>query len=271
MRKMGFYLVLTAVFICAFSAKATAVPRSARVPIIMYHSLAGTEGSTSISGAEFEADLRYLREHGYQALTLSDLVNFVYHGTPLPEKPIVLTFDDGYYNNYSIGLPLIRAYDMPIVISVIGVHTEIWSETPATDLKHGHVTWEQIREMVETGLVEIANHTWDLHKHENGRKGAAIRPGESMAAYRAVFREDVGKLQKQLAERSGVTPISFVYPFGRLCDEAEEILAEMGFLVTVSCRDGVNTLTHGEPDCLFALRRYERTPERGIGAILEGL
>jgi len=243
----------------------------AEVPIIMYHSLAGAGGSTTISGAEFEADLRYLQENGYQAVTLIDLAEFVHHGGSLPEKPVALTFDDGYYNNYSVGLPLAQRYYMPIVVSVIGKDTEIWSEVPSSDLRHGHVTWEQIREMAETGLVEIANHTWDLHKHANGRKGAAIRPGEDVESYRVTLRRDVEKLQELLAVRAGVKPIGFVYPFGRLCVEAEEVLREMGFLVTLSCRDGVNILVRGEPDCLFALKRYERTPGRGLGVILEGL
>jgi len=269
MRRVCSYFAPAALLLCALLTSASAGSERVQVPIIMYHSLAGTIGSTSISEADFESDLQYLQANGYQAVTLMDLVHFVHHGAALPERPVVLTFDDGYYNNYSVGLPLVQNYAMPIVVSIIGKDTEIWSEIPSIDLRHGHVTWDQIREMAGTELVEIANHTWDLHKHENGRKGAAIRPGEDMEHYRTVLQTDVGRLQTQLTERSGVTPIGFVYPFGRLCAEAEEILGEMGFLVTVSCRDGINTLVRGEPSCLFALRRYERTPERGMDAILE--
>lgn len=239
------------------------------VPIIMYHSLAGAgKSGTSISGEMFEADLQYLRENGYTAVTLLQLVDFVHHGVPLPERPVVLTFDDGYWNNYSIGLPLAKAYDMPFVLSVIGRDTEIWSENPAESLRHGHVTWAQIQEMADSGLVEIANHTWDLHQNANGRKGAQIRPGESVAQYAAVLREDVGRLQTALAERVGTLPVSFVYPFGATCPEGTEVLREMGFLVTLSCYDGMNTLTQGEFDCLYDLRRYNRSPERSVGEIL---
>ena len=251
----------------------TKVPltENVQVPIIMYHSLADAGGSTSISGADFEADLQYLQAEGYQAVTVADLANFVHHGRSLPPRPVVLSFDDGYYNNYSVGLPLALSYQMPIAISVIGKDTEIWSEIPSQDLRHGHVTWDQIREMAETGLVEILNHTWDMHKHADGRRGAAIRPGEDKAHYRAVFQGDVEKLQHYLTERSGVTPIGFVYPFGNLCPEGEEILAEMGFLATLSCYAGVNTLVVGDSSSLFSLRRYERTPERSLQAILEAL
>jgi len=243
-----------------------------QVPIIMYHSLAGAGGSdTSIDGGQFEADLLYLREHGYEAVTLSGLVEFVHHGGSLPERPVVLTFDDGYWNNYTIGFPLAKTYDMPFVLSVIGQDTEIWSENPAESLRHGHVTWEQIREMADSGLVEIANHTWDLHKNENGRKGAQIRPGESLEQYAQVLRADLGRLQEALTERAGVTPISFVYPFGATCPEGTEILREMGFLATLSCYDGVNTLVRGNPDCLYDLRRYNRPPDRSVEEIFQAL
>jgi len=263
MRKITSYLILMGLLLGMAPA-----PETAEVPIIMYHSLAGAGASTSISGAAFEADVQYLRDNGYQAVTLQALVDFVHHGVPLPEKPVVLSFDDGYYNNYSIGLPLALEYSMPIVVSVIGKDTEIWSEIPSTNLKNGHVTWEQIREMAASGVVEIANHTWDLHKHANGRKGAAIRHGEDLERYRMALQEDLGKLQTALTEHAGVTPIGFVFPFGRICPEATEILAEMGFLVTLSCRDGVNTLARGDGACLFDLRRFERTPGRSVADIL---
>jgi len=247
------------------------VPERAEVPIIMYHSLAGMGKSTSISGEAFEADLRYLQDAGYQAVTLRNLADFVHHGVPLPERPVVLTFDDGYYNNYSIGFPLAVRYEMPIVISVIGKDTEIWSGIASKDFKDGHVTWAEIRDMAESGFVEIANHTWDLHKHAGGRKGAAMRPGEDVEQYRAVLWEDLGRLQEALVEQSGVRPVGFVFPFGRLSPEATEILREMVFLASLSCRDGVNVLTRGAPLCLFELKRFERTPERSVREILEGL
>ncbi|MCL2562909.1 MAG: polysaccharide deacetylase family protein [Oscillospiraceae bacterium] len=271
MRKICICFAIIGLLLCTPILEAQAVPENVQVPVIMYHSLAGAGANTSISGAEFEADLQYLQEMGYQSVTLADLAGFVHHGTDLPERPVVLTFDDGYWNNYSVGLPLAQKYSMPIVISVIGKDTEIWSEIPSTDLQHGHVTWDQIREMAASGLVEIANHTWDLHKHADGRKGAAIRPGEDAADYRMVLQEDAGKLQRLLTERCGVMPIAFVYPFGRMCDEAEAILGEMGFLATLSCRDGVNAIVRGDGACLFGLRRFERTPGRGAQGILEGV
>ena len=248
---------------------ARVIPReSVQVPIIMYHSLAGGGHRTCISGTDFEADLRYLREEGYQAVTITDLVHFVHHGKPLPERPVVLSFDDGYQNNYTVGLPLAQKYEMPFVLAVIGKHTELWSENPSQNLRDGHVTWAEIREMVGSGLVEILNHSWDLHEHTGDRYGVAMRPGEDRDHYRALLQKDLEKLQRELTTHAGVTPVGFVYPFGKLCSEAAEVLVEAGFLAALTCRDGINTLVYGEPDGLLQLRRYERTPERPICAIL---
>ena len=271
MKRFIMYLSLFVLCVAFSSASiaAASVADMKNVPIFMYHSLAGAGAETSVSADEFEADLRYLKENGYQAVTLSRLVDFVYHAAPLPENPVVLTFDDGYYNNLAVGLPLAQRYQMPIVVSVIGKDTEIWSENPAEHMRYGHLTWAQIQEMAQSGYAEIANHTWDLHKNENGRKGIRIRAGESSAQYRAILQEDVGKLQTKLQEHCGITPTAFVYPFGATCPEALEILQEMDFLLTLTCQDGENQIKAGEPACLYELNRCHRTAKRPVQIILE--
>ena len=92
------------------------------VPIVMYHKISVSQrslGKHVIAPEELEADLRYLTENGYETVFMADLIAFVHEGRPLPDKPIVLTFDDGYYNNYSKGMPLLEQYDMKMVLSVI--------------------------------------------------------------------------------------------------------------------------------------------------------
>jgi len=237
----------------------------------MYHSLAGNIGDTSISKEEFEADLRYLNEAGFQSVTITQLIDFVHHGIRLPPHPIVLTFDDGYWNNYSIGFPLAVKYDMPIVVSVIGKDTEIWSANGAKDNRHGHLSWGQISEMHTSGYVEIGNHTWDLHQTEHGRHGTKICPGESLASYRSVLKYDLAFLQAELLSRCNVVPATFVYPFGATCPEALVLLKEMGFQATLTCNEGINEITQNNPSTLFELKRFNRTPNRSVQDILETL
>ena len=269
MKKLFIYPLLLALLSPVFPTANAVTTDEVHVPIIMYHSLAGRIGTSSIAADDFEADLQYLRDMGYTAVTIRALVDFVDHGTPLPEKPIVLTFDDGYYNNYSAAFPLVLKYNTPIVISIIGKDSEIWSAAEKQDERHGHLSWSHTREMADTGLVEFANHTWDMHKIEHGRKGVNMRPGEDRTTYRQQLREDLETLQTQLLKHCGVQTITFTYPFGNLCPEASIVLAEMGFRATLSCRDGVNVLRRGDPDALYNMRRYERTPQRSLQAILD--
>ena len=70
-----------------------------------------------LSPAQFESDLKYLKENGYHTVVVQDLIDYVEKGVPLPEKPVMLTFDDGYYNNYYYAFPLLEEYDAKIVIS----------------------------------------------------------------------------------------------------------------------------------------------------------
>ena len=87
---------------------AAATAQGVEVPIVMYHSVLKDEsrhGQYVISPAELESDLKYLRDHGYTTILIEDLIAYT-QGGPLPEKPVLLTFDDGYYNNYLYAFPL---------------------------------------------------------------------------------------------------------------------------------------------------------------------
>ncbi|MCL2579798.1 MAG: polysaccharide deacetylase family protein [Oscillospiraceae bacterium] len=275
MKRSIFVLTLTLilVFTPVFSGAETARPdaESVSVPIIMYHSLLPQKTNEwNISPDAFAHDLRYLSENGYTTVFLSDLIAYVCQGVPLPEKPIVLTFDDGYYNNYSRGLPLLEEYNMKMVLAVIGTSSDHWTEhADEIDERYGHLTWPQIAEMSASGLVELANHTHNLHKNENGRKGCRKKEGEDPTAFAQMLTEDIEALQSRIEAASGERPLSFVYPFGAKCSHAEEVLRGMGFKVTLSCASGLNYLRVGDEDALFDMKRNNRTPDTTLAQILK--
>lgn len=270
----GIVLLFAIIFTAIMPPRVNAMEGSGvQVPIIMYHSLLNkSTNQWNISPEAFEKDLIYLSENGYQTVFMSDIIAYVYEGAPLPPKPIVLTFDDGYYNNYTKGLPLLEKYDMKIVLSVIGSNTEHWTEHPSDiDERYGHVTWTQIAEMVQSGHVELANHTWDLHHNNNGRNGCCRKKSESGDAYDKLLTEDVEALQVKLEEITGSRPECFTYPFGSRCPESWGVLKKSGFKANLSSTDGMNTLHVDDQECLDYMKRNNRTPKLSLETILKKL
>ena len=189
-------------------------------------------------------------------------------GTPLPEKPIVLSFDDGYYNNYVYVLPLLRQYAARIVFSLLGRNTDDFTEWPSESIDYAHVTWDQLNEMLDTGLVEVQNHSYDLHSYMPERYGCLPNAGESETDYAQLLRTDLQRLQDELAEHTGRTPDTFAYPYGKYSDLTDTVLRGMGFQATLSCDWGINRLTH-DPACLYRLRRICRSHGQPLSAALE--
>ncbi len=241
------------------------------VPILMYHSIfrsTNTHGNYIISEAAFEADLKYLKDNGYTTVVMQDLIDYVHAGKSLPEKPVVLTFDDGYFNNYSYAFPLLQKYKAKAVLSVIGYYTDLYTKTPDENPSYSHVTWKDIKKMMDTGLVEMQNHSYNLHTTDKGRNGTKKKKGESDAQYKTMLTEDLGKLQDEFKTNTGYTPNTFTYPFGSVSNASFDIIKEIGFKASLSCESGMNTITR-DPESLYMLKRYLRTPKKSAESILK--
>lgn len=242
------------------------------LPILMYHAICTKSDKTGkfvITQNSFKEDLEYLSQNGYTAISISELIDFVENGTPLPDKPIMLTFDDGYFNNYCYAYPLLKEYNQKAIISIIGKYTDLFTEAPEENPNYSHITWEQAKEMCDSGLVEIQNHSYNSHTTDKGRNGTKKKKGESIEAYCDYIYADVGKLQEEIKNNLGYTPTTFAYPFGSICEASYDILKEMGFKCTLSCEEKVNKVKAGDSECLYRLGRYLRTPSRSAKKILE--
>ena len=232
---------------------------SATVVILMYHSLLkdpARHGKYVVSPDLFESDLKYLKEHGYSFVGIQELIDFVYSGAPLPKKSVVITFDDGYYNNYLYAYPLLEKYDAKMVISVIGKYTDLYDgEKP--NAYYSHVTWDMINEMLASGRVEIGNHTYSMHTNGE-RRGSKKIKGETDEHYSKILTEDIGKLQAEMFEHTGTYPSVYTYPFGAISNASFGIIADMGFLASLSCAEKPSTVTRGKPESLRCLGRFIR-------------
>nr|WP_319488520.1 polysaccharide deacetylase family protein [uncultured Caproiciproducens sp.] len=246
---------------CGVPAKATDTGKGVKLPILMYHSMLkdkAYQGVYVISPEIFEKDLQYLQKKGYTAIVMQDLLNYVNKKVPLPSKPVMITFDDGYYNNYLYAYPLIKKYNMKMVLSPIGYCTELFSQSVSPDhANYSHCTWDEVNEMIASGRVEVQNHTYNLHESKNGRLGAGMKKGESVSKYTALLNADLSKMQTEMKDHTGYTPTTFVYPFGIISDASLPVIRNLGFQATLTCVNRINYITD-DPECLYGLGRYLR-------------
>ncbi len=230
-----------------------------KLPVIMYHSMLKEQkrlGKYVISPDSFEGDLKYLQKNRYHTITVRELVDAVKQHRPLPQKPVMLTFDDGYYNNYLYAYPLAKKYGAKIIIAPVGYYSDLFSESDADHANYSHLTWNEIQKMMDSGIVEFQNHSYNLHSTK-GRLGAQRKRGESLAQYAALLNRDVGKMQAEFKEKTGYTPLAFVYPYGACSKGSDAILKQMGFQATFGCTQKTNTITE-DPECLYSLGRFLR-------------
>jgi peptidoglycan/xylan/chitin deacetylase (PgdA/CDA1 family) len=240
--------------VSAVQEKEQAVP----LPVFMYHSVGNQPekaGDYVITAAQFRADLEYLRQQGYQTISLSELVDYVEEEEPLPEKPVLITLDDGFYNNYCYVYPILQETKNKAVISVVGSFTEAASPEQENP-NWSYLTAQEIGELAASEWVEIENHSYDFH-HTRGRKGCLRKKGENMEAYQILFRNDTMKNQKLLKACGVPYSLCYTYPYGAYSKDTEEMLKEMGYLCTLSCQEGINAITH-KGDCLYLMKRYNR-------------
>lgn len=199
---------------------ATAATPSAEEPVkngvsvLMYHMIADIADNDAVLAPDhFRAQMQFLKDNGYHPITLQQLDEYIRNGTPLPEKPVCITFDDGYADNYEIVYPIMKKFGFPWTIFVI-----------TNDVgKSGRVTWEQLKEMQASG-VTVANHTFSHPQ-------MTYIPAKTQ-------REEVELTQQALAEHLGIENTYFCYPYGLYNDTLKGILRENGITLAVTMDPG---------------------------------
>ncbi|MCD8331689.1 MAG: polysaccharide deacetylase family protein [Oscillospiraceae bacterium] len=230
---------------------------TAQVPILLYHHLdeSPEEGSSSMSVEGFEAQIAALAQAGYTAVDFTDLYNYVVYGQALPDKPVVITFDDGYESNYTYAYPILQKYGMKATIFVIGVSVgkDTYKDTGVAMTVH--FTWEQAAEMEASGLISIESHGYNFHEvsgrdEEPVRYGILMREGETEAEYISFLNDDFETMAELFTEHLGKTPTVLAFPYGAHDTLSDILAAENGALITLTTVQEVNTLVQGLPQSL---------------------
>jgi peptidoglycan/xylan/chitin deacetylase (PgdA/CDA1 family) len=193
------------------------IPRTYRgpIPILMYHSIhTDPKNSLMVPPSTFEAEMQHLKDAGYHSITFKDLEDWK-DGRPLPNKPIVITFDDGYKDNYTEAFPVLKKLGLKATIFVVSGFVG----------GKNNLTWDEIKDMQQSGIIEIGAHTvshLDLTKLSEKQKWEEIH-GSKVA----------------IEEQIGCPVIAFAYPAGRYDDATVKETEKAGFEFAVTTRNGL--------------------------------
>lgn len=244
----------------------------AEVTVLMYHSIVTRDsyaGMYAVPLSRLEDDLAGLQARGYHFVSPRMLLDFVDEGASLPEKPVLLTFDDGYRNNFTLLPGLLERYDAYGVVAVVGRYCDA-APSPETDTSpHISIGWDELASIAaECPRLTLASHSYDLHETEP-RLGSGLLPGESQAHWQEVFCRDAQRMEQALEEHLGFRPWIYAYPFGVIAPGADDLLRAMGIRMTFSCREERCLLRQGDGDCLLSMGRFNRDGRLSSGEFLE--
>lgn len=252
-------LLIAAALLFLAIGPASAQPEGPRLPVVMYHHISKNRSQWNdyvVSPEEFAADLDYLAAQGWQTIGVRDLLAWYAGEFELPEKPCMITFDDGFESTLAYAEPLLAERGFCGVVAVIGSACEKFSQCGEHDPEMSNLSWEDAAALADRGVLEVQCHTWDMHG-ARPRRGCQRKRGESLGDYRAALTEDLEHFLRE-SEAHGLDLVpAIAYPFGAFSAETEEIARAAGFRVSFTCRERINTLLPGEPEPL-RLGRFNR-------------
>jgi len=220
---------------------------------------------TAVRAGDLARQFAWLAANGWQPVSVDRILAARAGGPPLPDKAVLLTFDDGRKDVYTRVFPLLKLFRYPAVIALVSE----WLEVPEGGMVDydGHlvprgefVTWAEVREMQASGLVEVASHSRNLHRGVASNPQGNTQPAATARLYLGDGRyesdtEHAARMRAGLASdiagRIGRAPRIVVWPYGRSNTTTRELAADMGMTIGLTLEDGWNDATTP----LAALRR----------------
>ena len=223
--------------------------RSIRVPTLMYHYVGALPADAdrfrvdlTVSPAEFEDQLRYLKAEGYNTITSVDLWWSLDTGKPLPAKPVLLTFDDGYVGHFEHALPLLQKYGMVGTFAVTANLVD----------RPGYLTRAMVRALADAGM-DVQSHAVD---HVSVNRLSYEEQLYQLCTSRRILQEWTGKEVRH-----------FVYPSGDFLPTPASALTSCGYLSAYR-KDGGSVQSSSY---MFELRRYRVRGQQGIAPLITAL
>jgi poly-beta-1,6-N-acetyl-D-glucosamine N-deacetylase len=284
------------------SISANAAESGLRLLALAYHNVEDADPDQSFLGITTDRlieQFSWLKANGYTPVTVDAIVAAHEGRTALPERAVLLAFDDGYASFYTRVLPILQAFDYPAVLALVGA----WLEGEAFDpigspgrrrvvLGHGEVqvqfgdrriprsqflTWEQVRAIKASGLVEIASHSFDLHRGTIAGPQGLSEPDvttksfdpatgtyESDGKQRSDIAADLGRMARRIRAETGTAPRVMVWPYGEYGGLSIDVAAANGMPIALTLVDGSADLAK-----LSTLSRHLVAPDPTLGRFVQ--
>ncbi|MBT8550141.1 poly-beta-1,6-N-acetyl-D-glucosamine N-deacetylase PgaB [Polynucleobacter paneuropaeus] len=250
------YLLLTLLFVCNIALGET------RYQVLCFHDIVKEMTATSepddVTADNLIIYFSWLKANDYKVVSLRDVLIAKKGGKPLPDKAIVLTFDDGYESFYTYALPLLKAFQYPATLAIVGSWLDVPNE--GTVFYGGKqvprskfLSIPELKEIANSGLVEIASHTYNLHRgilaNAEGNDMPALttfgydketKAFETEDHYLKRIKNDLIKNNTWIKHHTGLSPKTIVWPYGRYNSAAQKMAKDLGLEIAVTLDDGEN-------------------------------
>jgi peptidoglycan/xylan/chitin deacetylase (PgdA/CDA1 family) len=224
------------------------------IPVLMYHHVNPDGNFINVTPGVFEKHIRYLRDHGFNALNTADFLLILAGKQQPPKRPVMITFDDGWLDNWSYAFPVLRRYHMKAVIFVVTslvaeqgrrdrsdektvlplpVHNECQKMVEEDRAPEVMLSWDEMREMESSGLVDIQSHT---HTHQRWDK----MEYDGKARSETVFRE-LETSKKIIEDKLDKQCSTLCWPWGIYNDEYISLARSAGYKILFTTEKGTNS------------------------------
>lgn len=224
-------IIIAVLFITALSIFAVLCKAAYVVPVLMYHSIDHNDKVTklSVSPESFARQMEFLHKRKYNVVTLDKIVSYLDKKEKIPPHTLAITLDDGYDNNYKYAYPVLKKYNIPaaifIIVSKVG--------------KSGYLTWDEIKEMSDSGIITIGSHTM------NHLWLPDVAP--------KVLESEIRQSKKILEEKIGKSVRYFCYPIGAHDQKVKDAVRDAGY----SCAVGTNPGKFKSSNDIYAIKRIK--------------
>lgn len=181
------------------------------IPILTYHGIDKRDNEYYLDPDKFEEMISELKDNDFTFLTAQDLYKIYNKEMDLPKKPVMVTLDDGYRDNYTNAFRILKKYDAKATIFLIGAFV---------DSSDQFLTWKMVEEMANSGLVDFESHTYNSHDlrldgpHKGKTTFSTPSPGESSEDYYKRIYEDLVWNNNLIYSHTSVFPVAIAYPGG---------------------------------------------------------